>query len=389
MANPNEPVNPAVVISNLTEADRRKLVPVPSYLGLAGFTWRVVVVLLLLALAYLLWRGMHVLLLAFAGMLFAIFLSALSSWLSRRTTLSHGWALTTVVAILIVLACGFGWLLADRLAMEAAELSQQLPKSFRQIRGYLEAYPLGQFLLEKAPQVAESLSQAGQFSRITGLVSEVANFLVAIVVIVFVGIFGAAEPDVYKKGLLYLVPPSQRPRVSQTLDAMASHLHWWLVGQVCLMVMMAVTTSLGLWLIGVPLALVLGLIAGLLELIPYIGAWLSAVPSALIALLSGPGTLVLTLMLYLGLHILEGYVLVPLVQRRAVRLPPALTLATQVLFGELLGPLGLFVAAPLTVVAVVLLKMLYVEDALGDQSVKEPDESKGPKSEVVATNRVG
>jgi predicted PurR-regulated permease PerM len=215
------------------------------------------------------------------------------------------------------------------------------------------------------------LAQAGDFSRVTGLVSGVASFLLAAVVIVFVGIFGAAETAVYKKGLLHLVPCGQRRRVAQAVDAVDFNLRGWLVGQVCLMVMMAVTTAAGLWLLGIPMALTLGLIAGTLELIPFIGAWLSAVPAALIALLLGPWYLVMTLALYLGLHILEGYVLVPLVQRRAVHLPPALTLVAQVLLGELLGPLGLFVAAPLTVVVVVFLKMLYVEDALGDKSVAE------------------
>jgi predicted PurR-regulated permease PerM len=195
---------------------------------------------------------------------------------------------------------------------------------------------------------------------------------VGAVVILFVGIFGAAEPAVYKKGLLLLVPPGYRQRMAQALEAVVFNLRWWFVGQVCLMVMMAVTTAAALWLIGIPLALTLGLITGVFELIPYIGAWLSAVPAALIALLLGPRYLIMTVALYLGLHILEGYVLVPLVQRRAVHLPPALTLVAQVLLGELLGALGLFVAAPLTVAVIVFLKMLYVEDALGDQSMEVP-----------------
>jgi predicted PurR-regulated permease PerM len=365
----------------LAQPDRREPISAPSHLGLANFAWRVVVVLLLLTLAYLLWRGVHVLLLAFAGMLFAIFLSALSDWLSRRTGIPHGWALAVVVVVLALSTGGLGWLLANRVAIQAAELSQQLPESLRQIRDYLEAYAWGRLLLEKAPQVAESLAQADQFSRVTGLVSGVASFIVAAVVIVVVGIFGAAEPGVYKNGLLLLVPPGHSRRVAQAVDAIVLNLRWWLVGQVSLMVMMAVTTAVGLWLIGVPGALTLGLIAGILELVPYIGAWLSAVPAALIALLLGPWYLVITLALYLGLHILEGYVLVPLVQRRAVHLPPALTLVAQVLLGEMLGALGLFVAAPLTVVAVVSLKMLYVEDALGDESVEAPGEVRDQRSE--------
>jgi predicted PurR-regulated permease PerM len=298
----------------------------------------------------------------------------LSDWLSRRSGLSYGWALAAVVAVLVLLTVGLGWLLANRLAVQAMQLSQELPQSLQRIQDYLEASPWGRFLLDKAPQAAESFAQPSEFWRVTGVVSGVTTFLVAAVVILFVGIFGAAEPAVYKRGLLYLVPPWGRPRVAQALDEVALNLRGWLVGQACLMLLIGVTTAAGLWLLGIPMALVLGLLAGILELVPYLGAWLSAVPAALIALLLGPWYLVMTLALYLGLHILEGYVLVPLIQRRAVHLPPALTLVAQLLLGELLGVLGLLVAAPLTVSAVVFLKRLYVEDALGDKSVEGPGE---------------
>jgi predicted PurR-regulated permease PerM len=333
----------------------------PGGPGLADFARRVAVAVLLLGVAYLLWRGVEVLLLAFAGVLFAVFLSALGGWLSRRSGLPYRGALAAVVAGLLLVSVGLGWLLANRLAVQVAELSEKLPESLRQVRDYLDAYPWGRLLLEKAPQAAEAIAQAGEFSRVTGLVSGVAGFLEAAVVIAFVGVFGAAEPGVYKAGLLHLVPNGERRRVSEALDAVAFNLRWWLVGQACLMAMVGVTTALGLWLLGVPMALALGVIAGVLELAPYVGPWLSAVPAALVALLVSPWHLAMTLGLYLALHLLESYVLTPLIQRRAVHLPPALLLVAQVLLGTLLGLLGLFVAAPLTVAALVFVKMLYVE----------------------------
>jgi predicted PurR-regulated permease PerM len=141
------------------------------------------------------------------------------------------------------------------------------------------------------------------------------------------------------------------------------------------MVAISLTTMAALWLLGIPLALVLGLIAGLMELVPYVGPFLSVIPAALVAVLVGPVHLLAVLGLYLALHVIEGYILEPLVQRRAVLLPPALTILMQVLLSDLLGMLGLFVAAPLTVTGMVLLKMLYVEDTLGDQSVTVPGEA--------------
>jgi predicted PurR-regulated permease PerM len=127
-----------------------------------------------------------------------------------------------------------------------------------------------------------------------------------------------------------------------------------------------------LGLLGVPLALTLGLITGILELVPYVGAWLAAVPAGMVALLKGPEYLAYTLGLYLGLHLLEGYVLLLLIQRRAVHLPPALTLVAQALLGAMFGALGLFIVAPLTVAVMMLLQMLYVEDTLGDDAVNVP-----------------
>jgi predicted PurR-regulated permease PerM len=227
--------------------------------------------------------------------------------------------------------------------------------------------------VQRTPDATSRLVEAGRFTELTGLFSGVAGFLEAAVVILVVGIFGAAEPGLYRAGPLRLVPP-HRPRAGEVADAIASDLRHWLVGQLLLMVIVGITTAVGLWLIGIPMALTLGLISGVLELVPYLGSWLSAVPAGMIALLKGPQYLGYVAALYLGLHLLEGYILLPLIQRRAVHLLQALTLVAQALMGETQVPLGLFVAAPLTVVAMVVLRMLYVEDTLGDEAAAVPGE---------------
>jgi predicted PurR-regulated permease PerM len=311
---------------------------------------------------------------AFAGMLFAVFLTALSDRLSRRTRLSYRWSLVVVVLALVSVTGGLFYLLGSRLSSQISELTQTLPRSVEQIKAYLMQFAWGKYLVENAPGAAGGITEAGTFSQVTGFISGVAAFLEATVVILIVGIFGAAEPGLYKAGLLHLVPPRHRPRAVEAVDAIAFNLRHWLVGQVVLMVIIGVTTSCSLALIGVPLALALGIIAGIMEMVPYVGPWISVVPAAMIALLKGPHYLLYVAGLYLALHVLEGYVLLPLIQRRSVQLPPALTLVAQVLLGELAGILGLFVAAPLTVAAMVLLKMLYVEDTLGDEAVNVPGE---------------
>jgi predicted PurR-regulated permease PerM len=280
------------------------------------------------------------------------------------------------VTTLVLLAAGLGWMLENRLSIQLAELSEKLPESLRRVRDYLAQSPWGDKLIEHMPQTAEKLAEIGQFTRMTGgLVAGVFGFLETTIVIIFVGIFGAAEPQLYRAGLLHLIPPQYRPRVAEAVDAVAYNLRWWLVGQVVLMIVIGITTTVMLWLVGIPLALTLGIIAGILELMPYIGPWLSAVPAVLVALLVSPWHVLIVLGIYLCLHIFEGYILLPLVQRRAVQLPPALTLLAQVFLGELLGLMGLFVAAPLTVTAIALIKMLYVKDALDDQAVRVPGEA--------------
>jgi predicted PurR-regulated permease PerM len=352
------------------------------------FTRRVVLLLVILGVAYMAWSGIHVLLEAFAGILFAIFLAAPSDWLSRNCKIRYGWALAVVLLVLFLLVASAAMLLANRLANQVGEMTQQVPQSLAQLRDYLAQYAWGRLLLQQMPRTTASLTEAvGTFSELTGLVAGVAHFLEAAIVILFVGIFGAAEPELYKRGLLHLVPPAQRRRTADALDAINFNLRWWLIGQFVLMVLMWISASVGLWLIGVPLALSLGFIVGIMELVPYIGAWISAVPAALIAMLMGPWAVLMVLALFLALHILEGYVLVPLIQRRAVHLPPAFTLVMQILLGELLGFLGLFVAAPLTVVMVVLVQMLYVEDALGDETVDVPGEPCNEEKPVAKEER--
>ncbi len=357
---------------------RRPSPVVPPASDLGRFARRatvaVLIVVLIGSLTYVVWKEIHVLLEAFAGLLFAVFLSALSEWLSQRLHMRYGWALTVVLLALLVLLGGTGWLLASRLSAQVGELSQKVPQSLAQIRDYLVQSTLGRLLVEQVPQDVTPLAQEGLLPRLLQVISGGINFITAAVVILFVGVFGAAEPRIYKEGVFTLVPPRYRARVEEAMQAVDFNLRWWLVGQVFLMVVIGVTTGVSLWLIGIPLALVLGILAGLLELVPYVGPFLSAIPAILVALLVSPVHVLIVIGLYIGLHILEGYVLGPLVQRRAVLLPPALTLVMQVLLGDMFGILGLFVAAPLTVTLVVLLKMLYVEDTLGDESVNVPGE---------------
>lgn len=157
------------------------------------------------------------------------------------------------------------------------------------------------------------------------------------------------------------MPASQRRRTAATLHALDHALRGWLTGTLVCMLIVGTATGVGLWLIGVPLAVALGLLAFMLEFIPYLGPILAAVPGVLMATSLGTTQALYALALYLGIQAVESYLLAPLVYQRAVHVPPALLISAQVIFGTLLGVLGVVFATPLTVCGMVLVQKLYLE----------------------------
>jgi predicted PurR-regulated permease PerM len=204
-------------------------------------------------------------------------------------------------------------------------------------------------------------------SRVTAFFSTTFGVLGNLVVLVFLTLYLAAAPRTYLSGLVRLVPPRHRPRAEQVLGAVGFHLRWWLIGRLVAMVAVGVITGAGLWAVGVPQFLVLGLVAAVLTAVPFIGPIVAAIPGVLLALMQGPTAALWALAVYALAQAVENYLLTPLVQQSTVELPPVLTILAIVLVGALFGVLGLIMATPLAVTLMVAVKMLYVEDVLGDQ----------------------
>lgn len=183
--------------------------------------------------------------------------------------------------------------------------------------------------------------------------------------VVFVGgIYLASQPGLYRGGLLKLMPRKSRKLSSIALDDSGRALRLWLLGQLVSMALVGTLTGAGLWLLGVPAALALGLFAGLLEFIPLVGPIIAAIPGVLLAFAQGPEVALWVLGLYLIIQQVEGNVIQPLVQQHAVDLPPALLLFSLLATGLLFGATGVILATPLTVVIFVLTKRLYVRETL-------------------------
>jgi predicted PurR-regulated permease PerM len=348
------------------------------------------VVLLLVFLS----AAVRVLFLVFAGLLLAVLLRALSDLLSRYTSIRQGLSLAIVVLGLISLLGVGAWLLAPQIMEQVGDLGETLTESVQQLRQRLDEYEWSQQLLPEIPAPEDMGGNQGE------IVTQVANFfsitlgvLVEVVVVLFIGLYLAATPQLYVHGLLRLVPISKRDRAREVIDRVGYTLRWWLLGQLFAMSVVGLLATLGLWLLDVPLALVFGFLTFLLTFIPYIGAIASAVPPTLTALTEGTTLALYVLLLYIVVQNLEGYVLTPLIHRGTVLLPPALTIVTQVLFGVLFGILGVMLATPFIAIVLVLVKMLYIEDVLGDpimeeeEGDKEEDESSEKQAEEQKINQ--
>ncbi len=184
------------------------------------------------------------------------------------------------------------------------------------------------------------------------------------VIILFLGLFFAANPSGYRDGFLRLLPVDRRARVREVSIEAGHSLRWWLLGQIAMMVLVGVSISIMLVIVGVPNAILLGALAGLLNFIPFLGPILAAIPVFLATMPEGMMTLAVVMGLFVIIQSIEGYLFAPLIQERAVHLPPAWNLAALVIFGALFGAIGVALATPLLAVARIFVLRLYVEDAL-------------------------
>jgi predicted PurR-regulated permease PerM len=315
----------------------------------------------LVALAAVLWTTAQALVIAFGGVVLASVLLSLSTPLSRATGLPARWSLLVVVLVLAGIAVAFGWLFGNEVATQFSELQRKLPEAAAKFRDWLDGSPAGQALVRSAQRFganSDALSKAG--SVVSGVVGAAGNLLL----IVFLAIYFAHAPTLYRNGAVRLVPVSRRAQVGRALDEAGVALRKWLVAQVIAMVAVGVLTGGALALMGVPLALLLGVLAGLLEFVPVIGPIVSAVPGVLLAFSKGPEMAVYVALVYTAVQQVESNVITPLVQRWAVKLPPVIGLLSILVCGLLFGVIGVVFAMPIAVVTMVMVRRLYVEDTL-------------------------
>jgi predicted PurR-regulated permease PerM len=327
-----------------------------------AFIERLVIAIAILGLALLLWALRGLLILVFGAVLVAVILSLIAHPLRQRLRFPDWAALLAAVIVVIGLFGLAFWLFGAETARQASALREAIPAAWQALLERLE--PIG---------LAEPLRQgvAGAEGGGGGVMSNIGRFVMSVgggiadaLLVIVGGIYLAAQPRLYRGGLLKLFPPGSRDRVETALDDSWTALRLWLAGRLVSMLFIGILTGLGLWIIGIPGALALGVIAFILEFVPFVGPILAAVPAILLAVAFDPVKALWVGGLYLGIQQLEGNVIEPLVQQRAVDLPPALLLFAIVAGALVFGPPGVIFAAPLTVVLFVMVKRLYVREAL-------------------------
>jgi len=350
------------------ETDREE----PKGRSEANFTHQAILALtffvFLVLFLWFLWYAAQIVLMFFLSILLAVFLRGLAVLAHLKLKLPVNLSLVLVIFALVAVFTFSAWALIPRVSAQIDILSKQLPRAIEHLKSGIEGYNWGKKLIAKIPGPGEVINSASQVLRQTfGIFATTLGVLTSVAIILFIGLYLAFDPQTYLKGIIRLIPQSRRRRADEVLHVLGSSLTHWLIGRFCAMAFVGIFVALGLWLMGIHLALTLSIIAALLDFVPYLGPIVAVLPAVLLALLESPAKVFYILVLYAAVLSFEGYVFTPLVQQREVSVPPVLILTSQIVMGLLFGIMGLVLATPLAACAVVLVRMLYVEDVLGDR----------------------
>jgi predicted PurR-regulated permease PerM len=316
------------------------------------FGRRVFAAVLIVALVCAVVYSFQILLLVFAGILLAILFRSTGTWLSEQTALPISWSMGIVLVSFAGVFFGSIWMFGVQIVDKADQLFWAVSQAYMQV-----SQKLAQF------HMAGGLSDGGiNLETPARAAASGAVWIVAsMVMVVFIGVYLSIKPQLYTELFLSFFELSLRRRIERLLQAIGSALRWWLAGQLIAMAAVGVITGTGLVLIGAPMAISLAVVSTLLTFVPYVGAILSAIPAILLALTNSTQMAMYVVLVYLIAHVVEGYIVVPLIQHKFVYMPPAMILAMQFLMDLFAGVIGVTFATPLMVVAMVLIKKLYFQ----------------------------
>jgi predicted PurR-regulated permease PerM len=322
---------------------------------------RMLVVVAIAALVLLTWQLSGVLLLVFGAIILATALRAVATPIERYLRLSPRLAVATAIVLASAMIVAGTWLIGDRLVEQFQDLRQRMPEALAALTIWLNSHPIGLHILG----VWDSAKDGDvPWVRVANVATFTVGAIGSIGLVFVLAIYFAVDPAQYRQGLVRLIPPAYRDQINAALDASRQALSKWLMGQGISMLFVGSATGIGLAALGMPLALSLGVIAGVLAFIPFFGPIASGVLAVILAFMQGPTQALYVASLCILIQQIEGNFVMPFVQRWAVELPPVLGIIAALIFGLLFGIVGVVFATPLMVVAMVLVQKLYIEGFL-------------------------
>jgi predicted PurR-regulated permease PerM len=305
-------------------------------------------------------------LLVFAGIFFAVVLNSFSNWISKKLKTKYGLSLVIVMLLISGVLTAMILFIGPSIAEQVNEMTETIPKSLMNLKEKIVQTDIGQKIFDEVPDNGEDIigDKGEAFSKITNFFSTTLGAFADIIIIIITGIYLAADPETYKKGFISLFPVNFRQRLGEVLHKIHDTLSRWMIAKLISMLVVGIATAIGLHLLGIPLPYGLALIAALFSFIPNIGPYIGLAPALLIAFMDGADKALYVIILYFGIQIIESYLITPLIEKKMVALPAALSLVWMVLFGIFAGILGLLLATPILVALIVIIDELYVKDYL-------------------------
>ncbi len=308
----------------------------------------------------------------FAGILLSVLISASGNWIAGMLGLPRRVGIAIFILLTMLAFAGIFTAFVPAILDQVDAFVEQVPAAIEALRRGVEDVPWLDRMLVGATPAALFSGEGG--SMAAGALGSTFTGFGNLVIVLFIGLFGALDPDLYRRGLLSMLATSLRPRASEVMDEVGDTMRNWLMAMLIAMTLVGVLTGLGVWMIGVPLPLLLGLIAGLLAFIPNLGPVIAAIPAMLLAVPGGGQTVLLIVLLFVVVQMIESYAVTPFLQQRTVSLPPALVIGVQVFMGMIFGLFGLILATPLAAVAMTVINAVYVNDYLDKEETPNREE---------------
>jgi len=317
------------------------------------------IVALVTILLLLLEATFNVFLLIFAGILISVFFRGLSGLIERKTGWNEKACVGISIAGSLALIVGFFWLIGAQVQTQVTELAETLPKTIETVKNRMEGTSVGDEIIERATS-EESIKNVQAFAG--GFFRSTFGVFGDLYIVLFIGIFLTIAPRIYINGMVELVPIRGQNKAKHIIQNLGEQLRNWLKGTLMSMFVVFVLTAIGLAIIGIPLWLVLALLAGLLSFIPNFGPILGLIPAVLVGFMQSPQTALWIIGLYMLIQFVESNFITTLIQQKMINMPPALIISAQMILGALTGSWGLILSTPLTVVVMVLVKQLYLKE---------------------------